>query len=767
MGQNKIKTDIIQLVSTFFCVGCFFLFLNPAHALTQVENSADLVVGQQNFNEVAANQGGSPTARTQYFTNGAFSDGNHLFIGDYVNYRVLIFNHIPTENNAAADVVIGQPDMASGNLNQGGAVGANTLGGVVMVWSDGEKMIICDDGNNRVLIFNHIPTANNTPADVVIGQADMENGLANRGGAVGANTLKSPYGVHFDGRKLFINDSGNNRLLIYNSLPTSNGASADVVIGQADMEHNAVNRGGSVAGNTLAFPIGIYSDGTKFFVADFGNNRALIYNQIPTENGASADVVIGQADMDQNAVNHGGAVGPNTLSFPFGISSDGEHLAIADGARILIFKSIPTENDPSADAVLGQADFTHNASNRGGAAGANTLSMTAQIQIKNNQLFAADVYNSRVLLFNLGPHAESLSTVSATTSRDITLTLFATEAKDMMISENPSFTGASWESYTTTKDWTLSTGDGTKTVYAKFRDFANFAGSTVSQAVTYDTTSPAVSDNLSGTTLPPGTISRVLTLTTSENSTCRYSTNQNDSFSQMTAFSATGGATHTTTLSGLEDGASYTYYIKCQDALLNTKDYQTSFSLATSNFAPTIAIGDNKIYNLSPQETVSFRVKNLYFRGKIASLKYGKVEIYEDGTLKKTTWIKNSQRWRVKLKQKDADQLRAYQFKYFNSHSEEILTSNTYNIFIDRLKPHFTDLPRKITKNPGDMVYWQATDNDQLKYYQYTFRGRRVKTNDPQFILPNNLPKGISHLTVRAYDRAENKSVRRVRVRVR
>ncbi len=111
--------------------------------------------------------------------------------------------------------------------------------------------------------------------------------------------------------------------------------------------------------------------------------------------------------------------------------------------------------------------------------------------------------------------------------------------------------------------------------------------------------------------------------------------------------------------------------------------------------------------------------------------------------------------------------MRAYQFKYFNSHDEEILTSNTYNIFIDRLKPSFIDLPNDLTKKPGDTISWQATDNDQIKYYQYTFRGKKVKTNDPQFTLPQNLPKGTSQLTVRAYDRAENKSVRRVEVKVR
>ena len=44
-------------------------------------------------------------------------------------------------------------------------------------------------------------------------------------------------------------------------------------------------------------PQGVWIQNGRLYVADTQNNRVLIYNQIPTANGASADVVLGQPDF--------------------------------------------------------------------------------------------------------------------------------------------------------------------------------------------------------------------------------------------------------------------------------------------------------------------------------------------------------------------------------------------------------------------------------------------------------------------------------------
>ncbi len=41
------------------------------------------------------------------------------------------------------------------------------------VWIQGSKLFVADTQNNRVLIWNTIPTQNNQPADVVLGQPDF------------------------------------------------------------------------------------------------------------------------------------------------------------------------------------------------------------------------------------------------------------------------------------------------------------------------------------------------------------------------------------------------------------------------------------------------------------------------------------------------------------------------------------------------------------------------------------------------------------------
>lgn len=58
-----------------------------------------------------------------------------------------------------------------------------------------------------------------------------------------------------------------------------------------------------------------------------------------------------------------------------------------------------------------------------------------------------------------------------TALRTIALSIFASgNPVQMIISENSNFTGASWEAYDASKIFTLSKGDGTKTVYISFRD---------------------------------------------------------------------------------------------------------------------------------------------------------------------------------------------------------------------------------------------------------------------------------------------------------
>jgi uncharacterized protein (TIGR03437 family) len=137
-------------------------------------------------------------------------------------------------------------------------------------------------------------------------------------------------------------------VLIYNSIPTQSGAPANVVVGQPDFA-------GSDPGNTqttLNFPRYAYSDGTRLLIVDSGNNRILIYNQIPTQNGAAADVVLGQADF----LGLLESCASGNFAVPYAAAGSNGMLFVSDGfnRRILGFR-------PGArmvDAVVNGASFS-------------------------------------------------------------------------------------------------------------------------------------------------------------------------------------------------------------------------------------------------------------------------------------------------------------------------------------------------------------------------------------------------------------------------
>lgn len=78
-----------------------------------------------------------------------------------------------------------------------------------------------------------------------------------------------------------------------------------------------------------------------------------------------------------------------------------------------------------------------------------------------------------------------------TRDNDVKLALEATDAVEMIISENSDFSGANWEDYTSIKSFTLSTGDGIKTVYVKYRDEAGNETGVVNDSIYLDTTAPS------------------------------------------------------------------------------------------------------------------------------------------------------------------------------------------------------------------------------------------------------------------------------------
>ncbi|MBN1594492.1 hypothetical protein JW933_01060 [candidate division FCPU426 bacterium] len=389
--------------------------------------SATVVIGQPDMNSNEANNGGVGPNSHRYPWS-VSSDNTRLFIADTNNHRILIYNTIPASSNAPANVVVGQPDMSGSQSNQGGAAGANTLSYPCGAFSDGTKLYVADTNNHRVLIFNTIPAANNASADVVVGQPDMGSNAANQGGSVADITLDTPYKVIASGSTMLVADMYNHRVLIYDGIPTTNNMPADLVIGQTDM----ISSDPGTSNWQLRYPCSICSDGVKLYLADYGNHRVLIYNSVPGIDGEIADVVIGQPDFTSSTPNNGG-IAANTLYHPVGVQAYSNRLFISDydNHRVLIYNNIPTGDFAAAQMVIGQPNPNTNLPNQGAGPQAHTLDNPSDLWAGNAGLWISERNNHRTLFHRdvtptVTPTATGTATITPTITTTPTTTVIAT-----------------------------------------------------------------------------------------------------------------------------------------------------------------------------------------------------------------------------------------------------------------------------------------------------------------------------------------------------
>jgi uncharacterized protein (TIGR03437 family) len=359
--------------------------------------AATVVIGQKNFSDnipgADVDQVGSISGVAVAGDLLVVADGGTLWSVPS-NNRVLIYPSVSSlpRFGAKAAVVIGQPDFTT----TAPGLSESLLNRPVGVSTDGRRLAIADANNNRILVYNQIPTTNGAAADVVVGQSGFKSNTPN----TSPTGLRDPEGVFIDGTRLYVADTLNHRVLIFNSIPTSGGAKADVVLGQLDM--NASGDHAASAGS-LRSPTSVFYDGTRLIVTDLGHNRVLIYNHLPTSSNPDADVVVGQADFSKEDA----GVGAAQMSLPRCAVSDGTRLFVADAGnnRILVFNQIPTTNGAAADVVLGQRDFITDVEPDASDPQRLTsmiLGTPMAVAVANSGLFVADSDYRRVLQFMPG-----------------------------------------------------------------------------------------------------------------------------------------------------------------------------------------------------------------------------------------------------------------------------------------------------------------------------------------------------------------------------
>jgi hypothetical protein len=78
--------------------------------------------------------------------------------------------------------------------------------------------------------------------------------------------------------KFYVVDTDNNRILVWNSRPTTNGQPADHVIGQNDFTSKLANMGSSTPSMiSLSRPVDVNEyDAVRIVISDYNNRRTLV-----------------------------------------------------------------------------------------------------------------------------------------------------------------------------------------------------------------------------------------------------------------------------------------------------------------------------------------------------------------------------------------------------------------------------------------------------------------------------------------------------------
>jgi uncharacterized protein (TIGR03437 family) len=555
----------MKRLGILFLFACSALFAQTDFLTGQ---AAREVIGQPTFTELGA---GAPSAYQLGAAQGIAYANNMLFVVDSnlhgllppVNNRVMVYDNVSsfvyppnaeipqggrcnlcvgTPSVGQASLVLGQPNFTSTTdpyTTQSGFRNPTNIA------TNGTVLAISDTDNNRVLLWKSIPTSNDQPADIVLGQSSFTTaavGLSNAG-------MRGPQGVWVQGNQLFVADTQNSRVLIWNSIPTSNNQPADVVLGEPNFTTAPPQTTSNLppTASNLFDPVAVSSDGTHVFVTDLGHHRIMIWNSVPTQNGQAADVVVGQQNMTSELDNGGdpncvidtvdasgnptyttaNATGqptntpcapticPSTgndasgnpfypqrcgftMELPRFALSDGQRLFIADSGndRVLVYDSIPTSNGQSADIVLGQPGqyddqvTTNTDTFRPDAnilqSAPNVTPTPYALAWDGTNLYVTDPYDFRVLVFTLGTPDVSINGITnafspntyAVGTVSLTLTGTAVTASDtvtIMIS-SPGATGttcpsAGLECYT----YTVKSNDTLASIVVALANLINAA----------------------------------------------------------------------------------------------------------------------------------------------------------------------------------------------------------------------------------------------------------------------------------------------------
>ncbi len=262
-----------------------------------IDKQADFVIGQSDF---TSSNSGLDQSTFDLQDGGLVFDevNNRLFVSDESNYRILVFDTSTITNGMDASYVIGQPDFISSNQVTT-ASGFNYNESTPSFDPERQWLIVPEYNNSRILIFDVSPgnIANGMDAAFVLGAPDFTT----QGGGVSSTRFNFEYaGSVYDPstKRLYVSDYDNNRVVIFDLTTVTNDEPAIHVLGQADFSSSSPN----TAVNRMDTPtaLAIDSDNQILYVSDSGNNRVLLFDVNSITNGENAIGVLGQPDFDSS-----------------------------------------------------------------------------------------------------------------------------------------------------------------------------------------------------------------------------------------------------------------------------------------------------------------------------------------------------------------------------------------------------------------------------------------------------------------------------------
>ncbi|MFT5359615.1 MAG: hypothetical protein ACI88L_000073 [Candidatus Paceibacteria bacterium] len=307
---------------------------------------ASYVIGQADFNAGAT--GTTAGTFNAFALDLEYDSGNdRLFVSDYYNHRVLVYNLSGgITNGMNASNVLGQANLTSGS--EIFPVSTSTVGYPTgLAYDEGNDYLFVGNGAYaRVMAFDLSGgITDNMDASWIIGQESATT----TGGVLDQDGLLSPQYMDYDqvNDRLFVVSDVQNRVLVYDmSGGVSTGMDASYVIGQEDFtsDSDALDADSLISASAVTYD----STNDRLFVSDTGGNRVLSYDLASISNGMDASYVLGQTDFTSNST----STTSSTFSAPYNVDYDSTNKYLftteTGNSRVLIFDLSATVSSSSS-----------------------------------------------------------------------------------------------------------------------------------------------------------------------------------------------------------------------------------------------------------------------------------------------------------------------------------------------------------------------------------------------------------------------------------